>query len=759
MGADLRSPGVYFVLASWVVVALGSSTLPLARDLGFERAFLAGLWAPVAGAVLGAALVRARQDGRACSGWNALFGWGLALHGLGLLPSLAAGAWVEAWTVRCDSGVGGTFFLLLPGVGGALGLAIGMVARGGFGRGWGAVFAGLVLLDLGSVVLHLYREPQVFAFSPLFGWWPGSLYDEAIAPTAALWIHRSAVFIGAVGIAVGAGSLQTAPGRLGRWPVRDRAAAGIGASLCLVAGAVLLSGDRWGFRTGRATIQAELDTRVESEHFVLHLPHGTSETAAQQVRFDHEFHYQRLREWFGTEPAGRIHSYVYPDAQTKGRLLGAARTQIARPWAAEIHIQGVRSRHPSLGHELAHVFAAGWARGVLAVPARAGVWVNMGLVEGVAEAAELPAGPLSHHQAAAALVELGQAPPITAIMSPAGFWSRASGRAYTVAGSFVRWLRDTHGVPALRRAYREASFDHLPGGLAGAEKDWQAWLQRTVKLSARMRRTAAHRYRRRSIFQRTCPHLTADLRRRATTEMQRGDLTAARTLLDRAFGYHPDPTSYLGLVRRYDRAGQAKEARQLLARTRTATVPDRTGLDEAQALLAWRAGDTERARQIFDRARREWTRFSQLRANEARLWALTHTASTSDALRAYLGGELAGERALWTLVELSATGSPLVDYLLGRRLVSLREPAARGRLEPLLARDDLPPGLRWETHLLLGRLAVHQGDHDRAKRHFDRVVGGGAPFEARAEALQRTMRLQFMESWSGRPFDVTSDGS
>ncbi|MGF1511461.1 MAG: hypothetical protein ACFB9M_18365 [Myxococcota bacterium] len=766
----LFGPVTLGVLASWAVLAVLCAAIPLVRDLGFERAFVASLWTAVAAPVLGAGLVWAarssageRGDSGPSShrspapGWLPLFGIGLLVHALGSSFSIAAGALVEWWSASCDQQTGLVFFLLLPGAGGVLGVALGMLLFARFGPWWPLAMVVLAGLDLGSVLAHLYREPQVFAFSPLFGWWPGSLYDEALTPTAALWAQRSAVALTGLGLACfgawwkgGGERAMDAP------PARSWMVGTLSATFLVAASIIWAKGESFGFRTSRRTIESNLPIRVETDHFTIFLPKDTPDGLVQSVVLDHEFHHQRLTRWFGHTPTEKIRSYVYPSPEVKGRLLGARRTMIARPWVREIHIHGVRDWHPTLGHELAHVFAADWADGPLKVPAANLIWVNLGLIEGVAEATELPSGNLSTHQAAKALIDMSLAPRMADILSPSGFWGQASRRAYTVAGSFVLWLRDTHGSDSLAIAYRTNSFAHYDGGLSELEGAWRNWLSQVIQLEPHQQRAAAHRYRRPSIFQRTCPHVTANLREQAREMMNRGQLVRAEHFLDRAYGYHPDPSSHLSLAFRYQQAHRLDRAQAILDKIQTATVADRAPLSDLEAMLAWKKGDTTRARSLFGRGLELWTSFPRLRLRTARIWALSRPKPVSQELLRYLGAELQGEAALWTLVQLDGRGAdPLVDYLLGRRLIGLGEvESARGRLDPLTQLEGMPEPLRWETELMLGRLAASQGDYDRAERHFGKLDAVEVPFEARAEARSWRLRIDFMERWPADGFDV-----
>ena len=122
----------------------------------------------------------------------------------------------------------------------------------------------------------------------------------------------------------------------------------------------------------------------------------------------------------------------------------------------------MQERFPStrLRHEMAHVFAGAFGdplfgvalawrwHGPLPLPALAS-----GLVEGVAEAADsrVPTTTSTIHQQAAAMIAAGRAPPLEEVVG-AGFSAQSGARAYTMAGSFCRFLLETRGADAAARA-------------------------------------------------------------------------------------------------------------------------------------------------------------------------------------------------------------------------------------------------------------------------------------------------------------------
>ena len=109
---------------------------------------------------------------------------------------------------------------------------------------------------------------------------------------------------------------------------------------------------------------------------------------------------------------------------------------------------------------------------------RHGVLPEPALLEGVAVAADWPGGRLTIHEQVKALREARLEPPLERLFG-LSFWGHGSGRAYTVAGSFFRYLLDQSGPGPLLKVYRAG----------GAEPSFQAAYGRPrAELAAAWRR-------------------------------------------------------------------------------------------------------------------------------------------------------------------------------------------------------------------------------------------------------------------------------
>ncbi|MBI3180378.1 MAG: hypothetical protein HYZ27_11995, partial [Deltaproteobacteria bacterium] len=482
--------------------------VPLLDSLGYEFALAHGLLAVPTGLVIGLGA------GRALTRATAAFKRALLYALVHLAPPLVLIS-LNALRVRnCDYMQGLAFYLLLPVASALYAAALGvLLARllAGARRSLRMLGAALVAAaPLASAVYTLYSEPPVFAYDHLWGHFAGSLYDETITLTPALLAFRAGTLLRLV--LVGALLLLWEVGRARRGVVM------LAGALLTLAVAGLYEGSagpRTGFRVDRDDVLAALPVSERRPGVVVHLPPGVPEKVRTALADEHAFRLEQLRARLDVALPFEVHSFVYANAGDKARLMGGRTTMIAKPWLREIHIHDPVSPHPVLAHELAHVVASAFAEPPLYVSARGGVWVNLALVEGLAEAVTAENDLLDLDRQSRALREMKAAPDLRVLMGPAGFWSQAPRRAYAVSGSFVRFLLTEHGPAPLKEAYRRGDFTAAYGqSLDDLVSAWESHVD-VLALSPAEQAIAAEAFRTPSIFARPCAHVIAGLRRHA----------------------------------------------------------------------------------------------------------------------------------------------------------------------------------------------------------------------------------------------------
>jgi tetratricopeptide (TPR) repeat protein len=731
-----------------LIAALAMALFPVSDHLGFEFAAGLALVAGVFGGATGmsaAARERARKEGDSANGAaaaaaaamaNAL--WLAVPVGVILLNGLRRPA--------CDN-VGGaalTAAIALPSalLSGALGTLCGAIGR----RRWIAValYALVLLASLARSLWPVWAGPQAFAYDHLLGWFPGPLYDEVVQVEWPLVRFRLLTLAWTAAVVEAAGLVL----RRGARPPLWRRLLVLGVWLAVLA-AGFVRREAWGLESSAELIEEKLGGRTESAHFVIHYPREKSEADARLVARDHEFRFAQVAKFLGVAPEGKIQSYVHRSAAEKRALTGAADVSFAKPWRKEIQLVDAPFPHPVLQHELVHVLAGEIAPGPFHVPARAWLWVNMGLVEGLAVAGAPPNDDLTLHQWARALRDLQLAPDLASLLGPAGFFAQAPERAYTFAGSFVRWLADTRGADAVRKMYERGEVG-LWRADSGAPEDtslaqlaagYEKFLD-GVELGPEARTVAERRFRRPAIFQRTCAREIQRMSFEADAALGRGDAETAESLRRRCAELEPDdPQQILALARVLRKRDRVQDARDAAQR---ALEHAKAGPSlKASALMqlgdwAWERGDTEEAKKHFASVLDLRPGTATERSARVRLEAIEDPLAT-EKVRPLLvgapgsGGAGAGDLHLLSLRELIIERPAAATwwYLLGRQLFNRGEmERALGYLDEASRLGLLQPSLEVECTRLQISARYRAGRCADVPEAAARIRLAGAPADA-----------------------------
>ena len=584
IGLLLRRRAFRLAALVWAVASVGVLFLPMAGRPGYANALAANLLVGILGLVVGVAAARVEQDigdvrarpdvplhlksapglVRAVAlpvlAASVVLGLGVAFTGvLSLINGLRVGT--------CDLGADLVWYPVLPLVSVPLaavcGVALGSLARSRVM----VVVLGLLLLVASAAVTAwpILTGPQAFVFDHLLGYLPGPLYDEQVSVTRAVVGYQGLTLAWAVlGVGLLALMIDDADFRVrlrlggGRLPA---------AILVLVAGVTVgvLEGHRssLGFYQSNASIARALGGTVRTPHFVIHYPKEESPGWVHRMVEEHELRYAELIRWLKL-PDGSgapVTSWIFRSSDEKRRLMGAGLTDIAKPWLHAFFIDAGGFPPPVLEHELAHVLAGAFGRGPFKVATSDGLVPNQGFEEGLAVAANWPArGPLTIHGWARAMRALGVAPPIQGLFSSAGFLTQAPSRAYTLAGSFVRWLVDTQGIDKVKVAYRAGDLTKL-GDPAKLFHDWGAFLD-SQPVSPLARRLAEARFRRPSIVLRPCAFDVTRALARARADLAAGNTAGGIKWIRKCIALEPDAPWHLRtLMDAQLRAGDLKAAK------------------------------------------------------------------------------------------------------------------------------------------------------------------------------------------------------
>lgn len=713
----------------YAVLAVGACFVPLVQLVGYESAAMFG----VVGGLL-ALLWPVRVSHTPARAWLERVGFHTVLLGLPLLALSLNSLRVQ----NCDPWLGYQFWGLITWVSVAVGTAFRVAVDS---TGWSASRRMLASLFLGFLSVAVFgwqlaMEPPINGYQLFLGYFSGSIYDEALSIPGALVYYRLWTCLLAAAVVAVADAVY-------RWRsffhVWTASALAILLSMAAVVGWVARR--EFDVDLDRSTIAERLGGKVETEHFEIYFP-ATREwlDQAHWLAEDHEFRYAQMKAYFGTDPVAlrgrKVRSFVYGDREQKGALMGGRRTLVAKLWLGEMHILWRDFGDHLLAHELSHIFTEPFGAGPLRLSSRWGVGVNMGLVEGIATAADWPAGDLDVHMAAAALRRLDAAPDIRRLLGAAGFWTQSSSRAYTLMGSFIAFLVDRDGIETFKLAYPNGDFEGAYGRPVDAlVADWEVFLDAIALSEADMAR-ARFQYDRPSIFEKVCARTVAELRRQAEEQGRLGEAEAGKASWEAILAFDPNNVryrlEYAGFLARIGSLDEALvQARQVLA-GEVSEGERALGLELVGDVL-WQKKDLAGAREHYAACLGLGVSSEQRRTLEAKSGALTRDAVLTEIAYTYLIDSEDRLGAYWPAMWLAhAPEDALGHYLLARRMLgATRWADARDHL--LKAVEGLDGTLLNEARFQLLSARYFLGEFDEAALVAEALKSSETPYRTHAE--------------------------
>jgi tetratricopeptide (TPR) repeat protein len=618
---------------------------------------------------------------------------------------------------NCTPWLGLAFEVLGPGFGavaaGVLGAVIALFVRRPRLARWLAVLLPIAAIATG--VHRFWDSPAIFVYGLFAGFFPGTIYDEGVTIPGAYLTFRAATCALVLGAALVA-SAASAPASGGVDLARVRARVGralFGVALLALFVAAEANGEVLGHRSSAEFIAEELGATLEGERCIVHVPRELPRRDLERLERDCSYRVARAEAVLGVRQRARVHAFFFRNAEEKSRYMGAATTYIAKPWRNEVYLQLAGWPHPVLFHEIVHVVAGNAAEGPFRVGGHLGGFLpDPALIEGVAVAVAWDArDDLTPHQWAKAMIELDMMPPLDDVIG-LSFLGQPARNAYTVAGSFLRYLLDEHGAEAVREAYRTGDVEAATGEtIATLEARWREHLE-GVPLPAEALSLARVRFSHRSIFSAVCPHRLARLRAELGGDIAAGDTTRAIETCEEILEIDPNDVAtralYAGTLARDGQRRESERELEALTRPPAAPEPIQVLAEQAVADAAWLRGDARAA-------------LSSYRALLARPQTEDAARNLEVRILAIESGGVEGARILDMLVGIEGLPTPpTVAVHHAREITEARSDGLGAYLE---ARQMMFAG-RYDLALPLIRDALDRGlPTSRLERENRRMLG------------------------------------
>lgn len=645
-------------LAVAVILALTLTFLPLVGTLGFEysifTAFIMAFISVFLASELANIELRSRIFGQRVSDRSSAI---LLINFIILAVVYLIGLFSSLLKGDCYIREGTVFFLLIPAVtvffSTSLGLLTGFVVKR---RGF--LLGALILLAIIFYSLwKLYSGLPLFLYNPVIGFFPGPLYDEAVPVTQTLVIYRA--------ITVLWGVLFLLLLKVLNGISFQRARAFDFISFVVVILVLIISysyKNEIGFSYSRDYVKGEiLPGSLETENFIIYYDPGTHKAEyIDLIAEDHEWRYKQLSEFLNLDSGDKIRSYIYPDVDTRKKIVGAGETTIANPVHKEIHLIYDSFPHPILKHELVHVMAGDFGSDYLKISPK------IGLLEGIAVAAAWNGNGYTRHQWSKSIIENNMAPDIEDIIG-FGFWYAPPRVSYTLMGSFSRYLIDTYGIENFKKLYKTGDFTVYAKSLGELSSEWREFLNGVYTPEDAMA-IAESKFGEPSIFEATCPRRVAALKTSGFKHFRDYDYYRALKKFEEALGYNGGDAVLLNGLSYSNYYGGNYGQVAIPAETTEHLPPvDRYILQNIRANALWQTGGRAKALTIFQTLRDKPLPEYLKRELDIKISAIRAGGVTEEKIREFFGTrqKTVQVAALEELIRESPGYAPAY-YLLGR---------------------------------------------------------------------------------------------
>lgn len=449
---------------------------------------------------------------------------------------------------RCPFKDGIEFYFVVTVLAFFLGLCAGYFSINVSRRFANTIFIVITLLILLSTLLEFYINPQVYFYNPIFGYFPGTIYDEDVAVNSKLMAFQA--FHVLVGIAfVSTLYLSQQRGKSIRIIV-----------LVLSTGISILFfilKPVFGFATDGTRLIGSLKNSISSEHFEIYFGDSVKIEDRKYAVLLHEYYYERILDQLKEKYDKKIKSFIFDDKMQKRELFGSANANVAKPWMNQIYLNST-NYEGSLKHELVHVVASRFG----VTPFRVAENFNTAMIEGMAMMIENDFDGTSIYYAAKLAYNNGYKINLQKLFEGLGFFSSFSSISYIYSGAFLLFLSDNYGVDKVKKLYRDLDFNKYFGKeFPALIKEFENFLS---KNSVTNRNKAQLYFGGQTIFKKFCPRMAANEIKIARNYYNKKNFEEAEKVFDKIYQYSGSYSSLGGKVASLNRQKKYESSIKLL---------------------------------------------------------------------------------------------------------------------------------------------------------------------------------------------------
>lgn len=447
----------------------------------------------------------------------------------------------------CSFSFGFTFYITLSVMSFIISYFLSEIVRFYFQRFTKTIFLISISFICLIPVLEIYFNPQIYFYSPVIGFFPGTIYDEDVYVTSNLLFYRvlNLLYFGLLFFVIKKQLIKNKK---------------VFASLAFVVVIIfIIVSSQFGFSTTRNQLDKILPSKVETENFIIKYDKAKVDTnEIKNLILSHEFYFDKLKTTLKFNPNKKIISYIFNDKNQKRKYFGSENADVAKPWLYEIYLSR-DSWNTSLKHEMLHIFSAEIGNRFLKL---AGSF-NPALIEGFPEAIDNNFDDIELHTLAASAFHFGYKINIEKLFSGLNFFKSFSGLSYLYSGSFSKFLIDNYGLESYAKFYKMNKAEIAFGKtLSNLSEDYCEFL-RNYKMSL-SKEQVDYYFGRASIFQKVCPRQIATELKNAEKLLSIKSYSEAEKIYKEILNTTTNYTAVTGLAYIYYEYKHYKKALDLL---------------------------------------------------------------------------------------------------------------------------------------------------------------------------------------------------
>lgn len=515
---------LYFLLASVNFLLI---LFPLTNSLGYEFSVANSLILFLIGGTF--AVSYSKKNGTGIFSFLSLKWKNLTI--IVLVPFII-GFLASVFYSRCPIKDGLSFYLVITVPSFVYGIVSGFISSVISKRYRMVIFGGIFVSLLFIVLFEFYFNPQVYFYNPLFGFFPGTIYDEDIEVNWMVVLSQVYNLIFFTSVFISLKFLEK------KKQSNFTQLISLGALLILF----VLVKPFLGLATNSWRMNRELNSKVVTQHFEIMFSPDVNQNEKKFISLLHECYYEQVTEMLGGYSAGRINSFVFNSKDQKGRLFGAANANVAKPWLNAIFIN--KDYFPkSIKHEIVHVIASKFGYS----PLKVADGFNPAMIEGMAMLVENDFDEFQADRIAKLAYNTGFKVNVNKLFSGLNFFSSYSSLAYIYSGAFLKYLYNEFGIEKIKKIYRNSDWKKIYGvEINDLVSRFEKSLQNENSL--RDSNKAQLYFGGQTIFTKVCPRMTANDLNEANNNFVEGNYSLAAGQYRKIYNYSNSYSAVIGEV-------------------------------------------------------------------------------------------------------------------------------------------------------------------------------------------------------------------